>query len=53
MTAPDRARSVHVELLARCEQTRAYRSTVARKAVRTRQRNQQDVVDAPAETPVE
>lgn len=41
------------ELLAKYEQTRAYRSAIARKAVRTRERNRQDVVDAPAETPTE
>ena len=47
-----RARGDH-ELLAKYEQTRSYRSAVARKAVRTRQRNQENLVDAPAETPAE
>jgi hypothetical protein len=41
------------ELLARYQHTRAYRSSVAKKAARTRRRNQNDVVDAPVETPAE
>jgi hypothetical protein len=41
------------EILARYEHTRAYRSSIARKAARTRRRNQNDVVDAPVETPAE
>lgn len=41
------------EILARYEQTRAYRSSVAKKGLRTRRRNQNNVIDAPVETPVE
>jgi hypothetical protein len=41
------------EILAKYEKTRAYRSAIARKAARTRRRNQNDVIDAPVETPVE
>jgi hypothetical protein len=41
------------ELLARYEQTRAYRSAVAKKGVRTRLRNQQAAVAASTDTPVE
>ena len=41
------------ELLARYEQTRAYRSAVARKGVRTRLRNQQAALAAAADTPAE
>jgi hypothetical protein len=41
------------EILARYEQTRAYRSAVAKKGLRTRRRNQNEVVDAPVETPAE
>jgi hypothetical protein len=47
-----RARGDH-ELLAKYEQTRAYRSAIAKKAVRTRKRNQENLVDAPADTPAE
>ena len=41
------------EILAKYEKTRAYRSSIARKAARTRKRNQNDLIDVPAETPVE
>jgi hypothetical protein len=41
------------ELLAKYEQTRAYRSSIARKAVRTRQRNQQEVNEQPVAKPAE
>lgn len=47
-----RARGDH-ELLAKYERTRAYRSSIGKKAARTRQRNQEDLVDAPTETPAE
>ena len=40
------------ELLARYQQTREYRSSIAMKSVRTRQRNQ-ELVDAPVDAPVE
>lgn len=41
------------EILAKYEKTRAYRSSIARKAARTRKRNQNDLIDVPVETPVE
>ncbi len=47
-----RARGDH-ELLAKYERTRAYRSAIGKKAARTRQRNQENLVDAPADTQAE
>jgi hypothetical protein len=47
-----KARGDH-ELLAKYERTRSYRSAIGKKAARTRQRNQEDLVDAPTDTPAE
>lgn len=41
------------EILAKYEHTRTYRSAIARKAVRTRLRNQNGVIEAPVDAPVE
>ena len=41
------------ELLAKYERTRAYRSAIGKKAARTRQRNQENLVKAAADTQAE
>jgi hypothetical protein len=41
------------EILAKYQHTRTYRSSIGKKAVRTRKRNQNDLIDAPVETPAE